>query len=481
MVDGEYSNSWLSDFDLLLSHITLPSYSCVDYQILVSPNGDIDFDYVGNPHCPMYDATPIFDFLAEKTDYSYQYQLAGYPVFDTTISNFKYEADTRFAFSYDTFIGYPVNGVDYYYHYHVYYRDGGFKIIFDIPTGGNRVVWLGMDTPQHGVTNYVSNDPSLGNFVADASSVSAAFVIGKPVGTQAKDVTEYQLALRLQKAYVPFRNSVEEHLWDITALSRDTATVALNRLSSQAFEPNVGRIGTIYPLKVAGDSLLAGTATGALNDLQRKTLKDVLRLVRGSGLVKYRTIFSDILQLTDSLEVLGDMKNTPSRSYFAAAFYDYQVELGGRKCKIRVRSKAYLVLSPFRLVQILIGRQAITVINDLLALYYSSQPLGEILLTLLQLRKIGDVISSRMFYDLPMYFVHSYDVESQLTKAELDYTGISDVRGDPPRLSYYIRDVSRHLPVLRFSELVAFYGTGDVGNIIWSLFQQLVGILSGGL
>jgi len=240
----------------------------------------------------------------------------------------------------------------------------------------------------------------------------------------------------------------------------------------------VGRIRSVNVLKISGDSLLAKTAGAGLQDAQLMSLKKIMSLTGSAKLVKYRTLFSDVLQLIDSLEVLGAMKNTPSRLYVDSAVYDYPVILGGRDCVIRVRTKAYLELSPFRLLQILAGKKAVVILNDLLALYYSSIPLGEILLTILQLRRIGDYISNRMFYDLPLFFVHSYTVESQLTQADLDYTGMSNVPGSKARLTYYIRDVSQHLPVLRYSKLSTFYGTGDVGNIVWSLLQQLAGVLS---
>jgi hypothetical protein len=293
-------------------------------------------------------------------------------------------------------------------------------------------------------------------------------------------VTETSLSRKLQSIALPLWNAVDLNLFDITALSRDSATTALNRLAASSFEPSFGKIRVIKSLNNTSNSLAISIANSALGDAQRETLKSILGLGGGAGLVKYRTLFSDCLQLIDSLKVLGELKNSPSKLYTGTAHYEYPVILANRECCISVRSKAYLVLSPFKLIQILIGKQVVTVLNDILAVYYSSKPLGELLLTLLHLRELSDVVVNRSFYDLPLFFVHTYEVSFDLSEAELDYTGISSIEGNPPRVVYYLRDISRFLPAFRYSNLASFYNTGDIGNVIWTLLQQLAGVLSGG-
>lgn len=450
-------------------------YTSARLRVAINPSGVVDYEYPGG-EADAYDITPVFDFLSSREKTICVNVIDG-ALFTTTITNFRYDCSDALNFSYDAHtIEDDPSGL-YTFTYHFYYRGGKFEIISDLGEDP-RIVGLGTAPSVYGVTVSSSNYPAFSSFEY-TTDYTYGRIIGVPSSLDVVDsVGESVTSRRLFSVARPFWHSVELNWWDITALSRDTATIALNRLSQQAFEPAVGRLGAINPLTVSRDSLLAQTANAALGDFFRKTLKDLLRPVGGAGLVRYRTVLSDVLQISQSLEVLDSLRNEPSRLYSANAHFVYPVVLGDRECVITVRSKVYLELSPFRLLQILIGKQAVTIINDLLALYYTSIPLGEILLTLLQLRKVSDIITSRMFYDLPMFFVHSYSVESPLTKAELDYVGISNLAGKPAAVTYYGRDVSQYLPVLRHSALAAFYGTGDVGNIIWSLLQLIVGAMS---
>jgi hypothetical protein len=441
---------------------------------MVPPSGDPDYDYSGG-QADAYDITPLFDLLSKGDNHS-SYAILDH-TYDSIISNFSYSCDQRLRFSFD---GHTVqdSGSGYTWSHHFVYDGGTFGIINDY-AGPPREVAVG-HASHHYESHFIYTDnPFMQGIVGDDNPALEARIIGIPSLSNPDDgVQDSVMYQRLFFTARPFWDAVDLNLYDITALSRDSATLALNRLSSMAFEPSFGKIRAITHLQSSGKSLFAAVADGALSDAQRISLKKILGMGGGAGLVKYRTIFSDCLQLIESLEALGSLRNEPSRLYVASAEYDYPVVLGDRSCSIRVRSKAYLVLSPFRLLQILIGKQSIVILNDLLALFYSSKPLGELLLTLLQLRTFGDMLSNRMFYDLPMYFVHSYLVESQLTQADLDYTGISDIEGSPVLMTYYIRDVSQYLPVTRFSNLASFYGTDDIGNIIWTLLQHLVGVLS---
>jgi hypothetical protein len=453
-------------------YVPLPQYNTSEL-VTIDSEGNVNYDSLGGQ--TVYDVRAIFDFLVENPHFTYRYDFPGVEYIDGTISDFQYTNDSRLSFSYDASLVFKVGEDVFHRSYRFFFDSGDLHVVLDGVHDNWR--YLHMGPASYGILNYVSDDGFGANFVCNPVDRTQAFGIAIPYGPSSS-VAEHLLSVRLDTIAQPFWQAVELNQFEITALSRDTTTVALNRLSQQAYEPNVGRIRSVNVLKISGDSLLAKTAGAGLQDAQLMSLKKIMSLTGSAKLVKYRTLFSDVLQLIDSLEVLGAMKNTPSRLYVDSAVYDYPVILGGRDCVIRVRTKAYLELSPFRLLQILAGKKAVVILNDLLALYYSSIPLGEILLTILQLRRIGDYISNRMFYDLPLFFVHSYTVESQLTQADLDYTGMSNVPGSKARLTYYIRDVSQHLPVLRYSKLSTFYGTGDVGNIVWSLLQQLAGVLS---
>jgi hypothetical protein len=459
----------------------LPLYGNSTFAVLGSPNGPLDYTtYAGYPLGSVYNALPVFDYLSRAGSVSYEYSVPWAQYFRGKILAFNFSCSDRVTFNYDASMDFRVDGIDYFVHYHFFYLGGTVQLRRPSLATGNPLATDVIVTPSsYGTVGVTSNNSFPADYHTNSPTSSAAFVIALPL-TSVNVSTEYALVSRLGKVAAPFWDSVNLSSLDVTALSRDTATVALKRLSEQAYSPDFKRIGAINPLKLSSDSLSARTADAALKDAQRFSLKKILGFSGGAGLVKYRTIFSDCLQLINSLEVLGEIRNSPSRLYVDSAFYDYHVVLGDRDCKVRVRSKVYLELSPLRLLQILAGRQVISIIDDVLALYYSSQPLGEILLVLLQLRKVEDIISSRMFFDLPMFFVHSYTIDSQLTSAEMDYTGISTVPGSEVVMSYYWRDVSQHLPVLRPSRLAPLYGTGDVGDVIWTLLQQIVGVLSSG-
>lgn len=476
--------SHLSDFENFFDEeLITRHYPESKYRVILDPSGIVDYATTGALG-DVYDVSPLFDLLSKRS-LTAIYVLDG-ATFTTTISNFAYSCVDRLQFEYTAHMVEDDPSGIYTFDYHFYYRSGGLTIISD-ESGPPHIVGLGNEPSVYGVTYCTSNLPHVnGPFEASTVDTYPGFngrtygrimAVPSPIDHVDSD-GESLVSRRLHSIGQPFWLSVEDNLFDITALSRDTATVALTRLSEQAFEPDVKRLKAINPLKVSSDSLLAHTANAALGDFLRKSLKDILRPVGGAPAVRYRTIISDCIQILQSLEVLDSLRNEPSRLYSAVSQYEYPVELGGRECIIRVRSKVYLELSPFRLLQILIGRQAVIILNDLLALYYTSIPLGEILLTLLQLRKVSDLMTSRMFFDLPMFFVHSYLVESPLTQEELDYTGISNLAGRPVKVTYYIRDISQYLPVIRFSNLATFYGTGDVGNVVWSLLQLLVGVLS---
>jgi hypothetical protein len=424
----------------------------------------------------LYVINPVFEWFSTQSSVAESFDDSGFLI-EVVMNNFQFRVSDHVEFSYHASITTSAGSYLAHNEYNVNYTSGDLLVISEV-LSPSHVVGIGLDSSVLTVSSHVSDNAIAGDFSQILLDDSYGVFTGLPLSSEVSSITQQRLSDKLQKIGLPFWESVNQNLPDITALSRDTTTVALNRLSSQAYEPTMGRIRAINPLKNVGDSLLANTANAAFGDLLRGTLKDVLRLGGGAGLVRSRTIFSDCLQLINSLEMLGTMKNAPSKLYVANAFFDYPVVLGSRDCNIRVRSKAYLILSPFKLIQILVGKQVVTVLNDLLALYYTSQPLGEILLTILQLRKVSDMVTSRMFYDLPLFFVHTYEVESQLSKAELDNTGISTISGDPVRLVYYIRDISQYLPTMRFSNLVPFYGSGDVGELTWSLLQQLAGVLS---
>jgi hypothetical protein len=481
---GQASSGTVSIFDTVLdvtcfdNEFRLYGLDSPFNRVSFGPDGSIEYDGEGTA-ANMYDITPILDWLSERDSVSYSFDDSGFLI-ETTLSGFHYEVSDHVEFDYHASITTSAGSYLAHNNYDVSYSSGALKVISDVMSP-EHLVGIGTDSFSLTISNHVSDNAIYGNFSQNSTEVLYAPFTGVPFVDDTKFISQDRLSRKMQSYGLPFWKSVELSLRDITALSRDTTTVALNRLASQAYEPTVGRISAINPLKSAGDTLLAKTADAALGDFFRMSWKQILKPGGGAGLVRYRTVFSDALQLINSLEILDSLKNEPSKLYVANAFYDYHVVIGGRYCKIRVRSKAYLVLSPFRLLQILIGKQAVTILNDLLALYYTSIPLGEILLTVLQLRKVSDIVTGRMFYDLPLFFVHTYEVESQLSQAELDDTGISNVSGDPVRLVYYMRDVSQHLPVLRFSNLSPFYGTGDVGNIVWSLLQQLVGVLSSSL
>ena len=436
------------------------------------------------------DVTPFFDYLSKHGNDSTV--IIDGASFHTVITNFSYAYDNGLRFSYDavTHEESPFYPDPFDYAYHFSYDGEPFGVLSDLtgpddfgPSG--RYIGIGHFGAYLRAEFSSSNHPYMNGVVEDTAGNTYGRIIGIPSSTSSSDdvdgITEDIMRGRLISLAQPLWRAFEDNLPDVTALSRDTATIALNRLASLAYEPTFGKIGAINPLKVSSDALSAKTADAALKDAQRNSLKDILRGGGGAGLVKYRTIFSDCLQMIGSLEVLGALRSVPSRLYTASAHFDYGVKLCGKDCTIYVRSKAYLILSPFRLLQILIGKQAVILINDLLALYYSSQPLGELLLVLLPLRKIGDYLSNRMFFDLPIYFVHSYKLEYQLSKADLDYTGISSIAGSPVSITYFWRDVSRHLPTMRFSNLAPFYSTGDIGDAIWTLLQQFVGVLSSGI
>jgi hypothetical protein len=466
-----------------IEEVLLKYYAAVSSTVGIAPSGTIDYYYSPRYGTDFLSLNTFFDYLSSRVETKTFNTISGY-TFDCTITNFSYNTDKALHFEYDTHIlhGGPGYVDGDYTHYHVFYDSGE---IYQVSSEGSdpRVVEIGTRTGSFGVSSVSTNVSWESVFQPFESIIDATYcpIAETPLpSSEANSVNEYELRSRLFSISTPFWDAVQANMFDITALSRDTATVALTRLSTQAFEPSIGKIGAINPLKSLGESLLAKSADAALGDFFRMSWKKILGLGGGAKLVRYRTIISDATQLISSLEVLDSLRKESSRLYTANAHYDYQISLGNRECTIRVRSKVYLELSPFGLLQILIGRQAIIILNDLLALYYTSIPFGEILLTILQLRRVGDYISTRMYYELPMFFVHSYLVESQLTQAELDYTGMSNVTGQKARVTYYFRDISQYLPVLRFSTLVPFYGTGDVGNIIWSLLQQLVGVLSSG-
>lgn len=476
VIDLPREEAYHGDVESLLGlHINLPYIPSASYEVAIYPSGVVDYLY--GTGWGSYDVSPLFTYLMNIGSHQTTYILDG-ATFDTTISNFTYSCTDRLSFDYDAeTVETAYDGV-WHYSYHFYYR-GDPVSLYGVSGTNPKVEGPAILFARYGSSSSISDYPGALGIWEDTRGATYAPVISIPSDSAVTDsITETVMSKRLYSIASSFWRDSEIHNMDITALSRDTATLALTRLSSQAFEPSLGRIGALNPLKVAGDSLVAKTADAALKDAQMNTIKSILRPSGGAKLVKYRIIFSDLLQLTNALEVLGSLRSEPSRLYTANAHYEYPVILGDRDCIIHVRSKVYLELSPYRLLQIFIGREAILILNDLLALYYSSQPLGEILLTLLQLRRIGDYISGRMFYNLPIFFVHTYSVEYQLSQADLDYVGISNVVGDPARITYYMRDVSEHLPVLRFSNLAAFYGTGDVGDIVWTLLQQLAGVLS---
>lgn len=456
-----------------------PVYNALSY-FQIDSSGSISYDAYDSG--ATFDVTPLLVFLASKGQVGYTY-LDGIGFCDVTLSDFTFKKSDHLEFAYHASIvrretGYP----DAECNYDVSYSGSTVSEFSDDHGDPVRSVRLGTTSNSHSISNVVATEylTPITSWVRNLDYLHLVYILDTP-SEQTELVAHQRISDDMQALGLPFWNSVDLQLTDITALARDTATTALNRLSTQAFEPSFNRIGAINPLGSIGESMYAKIADGAISDAFRINVKDLLGVVGGAGLVKYRTIFSDSLQLINSLEALGALKSAPSRLYVANAKYDYQVVLGGRDCTIHVRSKAYLKLSPFRLIQILVGKQVTVILTDLLALYYSSIPLGEILLTILQLRRIGDAISNRMFYDLPLFFVHVYEVESQLTQAELDDTGLSTMSGDPVRLVYYIRDISRYLPTLRQSNLTIFYSSGDVGNVIWSLLQQLVGVLSSGI
>jgi hypothetical protein len=472
-IDQSDSTYELSVFNTVFH---LPRYPALS-KFRIDPNGSVGFNMLDIGH--VYDIIPLFTWLARKGDVTYSYPTT-YGDMVVTVSGFHYANTSQLEFGYSVDMDHVYQDVHYPHTWNVSYSAGGLSIISDEGVSPEvRTVRFGTTSRTYEVSNHVSPlETPDNNFTLSPEGADLAYILAIPIDSPTRLVAQQQVSDFMQEYGLPFWESVNLHWSDITALSRDTTTIALTRLASQAYDPSFARIGAINPLKSAGDSLFAKTADAALGDFFRTSWKKILGWGGGAGLVRYRTLFSDCLQLINSLEVLRDLQKSPSRLYVASANYDYPVLLGGRDCVIHVRSKAYLVLSPFGLIRILIGRQAIVILNDLIALYLTSAPLGEILLTLLQLRRVGDYISSRMYYDLPLFFVHVYEVESQLTKAELDDTGMSNISGDPVRLIFYARDVSQYLPTLRFSNLVSFYGTGDVGNIVWSLLQQLVGVLS---
>jgi len=316
LVDGSMLVSWLSEYNLLYN-IELPRYPSVNFHVSVDPLGNADFDY-DDGGFDVYDITPVFRILKDSGNYSYRYD-AGYPTeFNTTISGFDFSTVGQLRFSYNAYLSYTSGGTLWEYSYRVYYNSGLFGIISDVGVDP-RIVGLGTQPAEYGVTNYSSNDSSLDNFVTYANSTSAGFVVGKPLVTGSKDITEYQLSVKLQPYYVSFRDSVELNWWDITALSRDTATSALNKLANSAIQPSFGRIRALNPVKITSESILAHTANAALGDFLRMTLKEILRLGGGSGLVKYRTLFSDCLQLIGALDALRAMRNAPSELYVVNA------------------------------------------------------------------------------------------------------------------------------------------------------------------
>jgi len=313
----------------------------------------------------------------------------------------------------------------------------------------------------------------------DAHDDRSLIIVGyTPLGTSStvSSATIGRVESYLNQKLDHFCDIVDDSIVDITALSRDTAATCLDRIEVRN-SPNINRLKSVSSLISSGSTLSDRIEKDSLAEVLKMGINQISRLVSGYSLGRYRSLLNDFASLKSSLETLGELKNSPSELFTAYGTKEYSVTIQGIPSIITVHSKAYLQARPFDVLEALVGREYVDIIIDILSLYYPSTPLGAILVSVLQLRNIATLVNERLFYNLPLFFVHSYTIESQLTQADMDYTGMSSFDGKPVVYRYYIRDVSRHLPVVRFSNLLPIVDERTVFHSVLSLVRRLVALL----